>query len=217
MAKKDRFTEILDEYRAKYDVDSLSSPNDQANLRSFINTQIMIETLQKKQEELAISGITANIDDFMKFNNAIEKLIENGLKLERALALDRKNRQQEKADSVAEYVSGLKIMARDFLERQYIRAECPNCKVLVGRIIPAIEHAAFNCSFQCSQCGKKITIKREERDPFFDFAISDRAWRKEHKYEVIQAKLNEAPLLSSDSELVIEDSEDEIGFTEETN
>lgn len=204
-----RFQEILDEYRAKYDIDALSSPNDQANLAAFINLQIMIETAQSKVQELADIDFVGNIDNITKINAALEKMIDKGVVLERALALDRKNRQQEKADSVAEYISGLKIIGREFLEKQFIKVYCPECEIMVGRVIPAIEHTAFECHFQCSQCKKKVTVKRAERDQFFDFAISDREWRKAHAYKVIQARKDAPPNLATETSLVIEDDESE--------
>ncbi len=202
---KNRFEEILAEYARKYDIDSIDSPNDQANLRTFINLQIAIEQLQEEAQKLIQGGIVANLDDLERVNDTLKKLVDTGVVLERALGLDRKSRASDKVDNVADYIANLKTMAQDFLEKQYIRAECPNCQILVGRVIPALEHTAFECHFQCSQCGKKITIKRGEKDPFFDFSVSERAWRKQHKYEVIQAKKADIPTIKSDAQLIIED------------
>ena len=43
MAKKTRFQEILAEYSNKYDLETLNSPNDRANLEMLINNQVVVE------------------------------------------------------------------------------------------------------------------------------------------------------------------------------
>ncbi len=205
----DRFAEILEEYRRQYDVDSLQSPNDKANLTAFINIQILVEQLQSESERLAREDIIANIDMIQKINAAIEKQLERGLQLERALALDRKSRASDKADNVAQYLTELRANARDYLHKQFIIVYCPSCEIMVGRIIPVMEHSAFDCSFQCSQCRRKVTARRTERDLFFDFDPNDKAWRTPHAYKVIQPKKTKLPDIKSDPQLLIADEEDE--------
>lgn len=214
MTVSTRFNEILAEFGEKYDLSAISSPNDKANLNAFINIQVAVEQLQKTLQDLIDTNAVANLQDIMKINTAIGDMLERSLQLERALALDRKSRTNDKADSVAEYIAQLKILARDFLREQFIVVECPDCKVQLARIAPTLEHVGFQFTVQCNQCGKNIEVIRKERDIFFDFATNDRAWRKKFKYEVVKSKQTDVPTLTADAELVIDDEVEDGTETE---
>lgn len=208
MAKAKRFDVILAEYRKKYDIDSLSSPNDSANLTALIQNQVAIETLQAELHTLIESGATANIRTIDQVSETINKIVERSLQLERALALDRKTRKTSEAASVIDYLTELKIMAREFVDQQLIKVTCPTCKILVGRIAPLVDHTAYKCEFECSQCHKMIRATRGVKDQFHDLPESDRRWRKQYEYTVIQAKETKTPTITASDELVIDDEVD---------
>lgn len=205
-----KFTKALEEYSKRYDVDALDSPNDIANLHNMIRNQIVIEEIQQKMHEQAEGGAVENIAVIQKLNIAFRDLTESNLALERALAIDRKTRQNQSQTNVATYIAALKVNAREFLEKQFIRVKCPSCKVLVARISPAHEHTAFNAGFQCSQCKKYITIDRTEKDVFFD--IKDPDWRRKYPVEITQPKQKNVSLNydNLEDDIVIENTEEDV-------
>lgn len=214
MAKKTRFQEILEDYSKKYDLETLNSPNDQANLQMLINNQVLVERMQGELLQLTETSAIENIETIQRMGNAMRDLIERNLQIERALALDRKTRKSENSDSVASYITDLKITAQNFLEKRLIKAYCPDCKILVARFAPVMEHTAFHFESQCSQCGKRIimTRKAESEGVFFD--IKDYRWRKQYLYEVVQPSVDaETPEIESEEEVFI--TEDLDGTTEE--
>jgi hypothetical protein len=186
MAKNRRFDEILKDYSDKYDLATLSSPNDKANLEMLINNQIIVESVQAKLQELTQDDPVDNIDMIQRLSSSLKDIIERNLQLERALALDRKTRNQNSSESVAEYIVNLKQTAQDFLERRLIKLYCPNCKILLSRFSIMHDHSAFELKVNCNQCNKPVTAERDEKDIFFD--IKDAGWRKKHRYSVKKAR-----------------------------
>jgi hypothetical protein len=215
MAKKSRFQEILEEYSNKYDIETLNSPNDKANLDMLINNQIIIELLQKDMLKMTEFSAADNISDIQKLSNAMKDLIERSLQIERALALDRKTRKSENSDSIASYITDLKVTAQNFLDKRLIKVYCPDCKILVARFSPVMEHTAFHFESQCSQCNKRVIASRKsEREGVF-FDIKDYRWRKQYLYEVVQPEKNaDQPIMEAEEDVFL--IEDEDGSTEET-
>jgi hypothetical protein len=215
MAKKTRFQEILADYSSKYDLETLNSPNDRANLDMLINNQVIVERFQAELLQMTEDGALGNIEAIQKIGNAMRDLIERNLQIERALALDRKTRKSENSDSVASYITNLKITAQNFLEKRLIKVFCPDCKVLVARFAPVMEHTAFHFETQCSQCNKRITMTRKSESEGVFFDIKDYKWRKQYLYEVVQpSKDSDQPEIESEEEMFI--LEDGNGTTEET-
>lgn len=209
MAKKTRFQEILAEYSDKYDLETLNSPNDRANLEMLINNQVVVERLQSEMLKMTEGSTLDNLDTIKNIGNAMRDLIERNLQIERALALDRKTRKSENTDSIATYLVTLKVTAQNFLEKRLIKIYCPECKVLVARFAPVMEHTAFHFECQCSQCSKRIimTRKAETEGVFFD--IKDYRWRKQYLYEVVQPTTQtDVPELETEEEVfIIEDND----------
>jgi hypothetical protein len=209
MAKKTRFQEILAEYSDKYDLETLNSPNDRANLEMLINNQVVVERLQSEMLKMTEGSTLDNLDTIKNLGNAMRDLIERNLQIERALALDRKTRKSENTDSIATYLVTLKVTAQNFLEKRLIKIYCPECKVLVARFAPVMEHTAFHFECQCSQCSKRIimTRKAETEGVFFD--IKDYRWRKQYLYEVVQPTTQtDVPELETEEEVfIIEDND----------
>lgn len=207
MAKKKRFDEILQEYGQKYDIETLDSPNDKANLTMLINNQVIIERLQA--EMLAVTEVSAvdNIEEVKQIGNAMRDLIERNLQIERALALDRKTRKSENTDSLATYITDLKINAQNFLEKRLIKVYCPDCKILLARFSPVMDHTAFHFECQCSQCSKRITASRKAASEGVLFDIKDYKWRKQYLYEVVQPETSEDKLIpETDEEVILSDA-----------
>ena len=214
MAKKTRFQEILADYSSKYDLETLNSPNDRANLDMLINNQVIVERFQAELLFMTENGALENIEAIQKIGNAMRDLIERNLQIERALALDRKTRKSENSDSVASYITNLKITAQNFLEKRLIKVFCPDCKVLVARFAPVMDHTAFHFETQCSQCNKRITMTRKAESEGVFFDIKDYKWRKQYLYEVQQpTKDVDQPEVESEEEMFI--LEDDNGPTEE--
>ena len=183
-----RFTDILNEYKAKYDVDSLSSPNDQANLNAMIRNSIAIEQLQYELSKLVEEDVIKNSTQINRLNTAINELIESNMKVERQLSIDRKTRKQETDLNPADYIAALKQRAREFLNdpRRLIKVFCKKCQIMVGRLSPVYDTNEFNARFQCPQCKSFSIVSRKEKDIFFD--IRDADWRRKHPIEIVHPK-----------------------------
>ena len=213
MAKKSRFQEILADYSSKYDLETLNSPNDRANLDMLINNQVIVERFQAELLSMTEDGAIDNIEAIQKIGNAMRDMIERNLQIERALALDRKTRKSEASDSIGSYLTNLKVTAQNFLEKRLIKIYCSDCKILVARFAPVMEHTAFHFETQCSQCSKRITATRKAESEGVFFDIKDYKWRKQYLYEVVQpAKSEDQPQTESEDEVFIVEEED--GITE---
>jgi hypothetical protein len=207
MAKSRRFQEILDSYSDKYDLATLSSPNDRANLEMLINNQVIVESIQAKLQELTEDDPVENIDIIQRLGSSLKDIIERNLQLERALALDRKTRNTNTSESVAEYLVNLKQVALDFLEKRLLRVYCPDCKIMVARLSIVQEHSPFSLRVKCSQCEKDVIIEREEKDIFFD--VADSAWRRKYQYKVQKAKKTESSIEEVEDDLLLVDPEED--------
>ena len=206
MTKSQRFSDILQEYSEKYDLATLSSPNDKANLEALINNQIIIESLQAKVQELIEDDPVSNIDIIQRLSTSLRDSIERNLQLERALALDRKTRNSSSAESVADYIVSLKQTAQEFLEKRLVKVYCPNCQILLARFSIVHDHSPFELRVKCNQCENDITSAREEKDIFFD--IKDSAWRKKYKYTVKQSKEKVSIDADVEDDIVLGEDED---------
>lgn len=206
MTKSQRFSDILQEYSEKYDLATLSSPNDKANLEALINNQIIIESLQAKVQELIEDDPVSNIDIIQRLSTSLRDSIERNLQLERALALDRKTRNSSSAESVADYIVSLKQTAQEFLEKRLVKVYCPNCQILLARFSIVHDHSPFELRVKCNQCENDVTSAREEKDIFFD--IKDSAWRKKYKYTVKQSKEKVTIDADVEDDIVLGEDED---------
>lgn len=206
MTKSQRFSDILQEYSEKYDLATLSSPNDKANLEALINNQIIIESLQAKVQELIEDDPVSNIDIIQRLSTSLRDSIERNLQLERALALDRKTRNSSSAESVADYIVSLKQTAQEFLEKRLVKVYCPNCQILLARFSIVHDHSPFELRVKCNQCENDVTSAREEKDIFFD--IKDSAWRKKYKYTVKQSKEKVSIDADVEDDIVLGEDED---------
>lgn len=204
---EDRYTALLKQYQDKYDIEALDSPNDISNLQQLIRNFIMIELLQEKRNELAELDLIDNLSNINTLSKSINELTDSNMALERALALDRKSRKKDQQNTLADQLLSLKLAARDFLEDRIIKLYCPVCKVMVGRIFPVHGHTKFDCAFQCSQCKKLVTAKRQERDIFYDLRANDRDWRRKHPI-IIQNPRNK--------NMIADDIEDDVIITDTT-
>ena len=191
------------EYAKDYDIESITSANDRSNLDLLLTTQLIIQDLQKRIQALIETNI-ADPDEFKKISDVLRDQITQSIKLETALAIDRKTRKKENSvDDPATYIAELKKSAVEFLDKRLLKVYCPDCKVLLGRISAVHEHTKYHCMFQCSQCQKLATITREEKDVFYDLKANDKEWRRKHPIQIIQPKKSNVPTLE------LEDIEDE--------
>lgn len=200
------FDEILAEYKEAYDVESLASPNDRANLDMLINNKLLIERLQEEVQTLMAGELVANLSAIEKLQRTIQAAIEQSIAIERTLGIDRKTRKKDNQEDVGAYIAMIKSKATEFLEKQLIYVYCENCKVMCGRVLPAHDHTEFEARFRCTQCKKMAIVKRNERDVFFDVK-GNNGWRKAFPVEVEQPL--EKAMYDGDDVEVIDDSESE--------
>jgi phage FluMu protein Com len=197
------FESIYAQYAARYDLEELDSPNDLANLTVLINNQLLVEQLQAHAKTMADADIVTNAVPIQKISDNVATIVERNLQLERALALDRKTRKAEKTASVADFIKGLKINGREFMDQRLQKIYCPSCNIMVMRIGNVYKHVPFVLKVKCPQCFHAITIKQDEQHPMFDIARSDRAWRDKYPIEIEQPSRKQRNL-SAPEDLIIE-------------
>lgn len=209
-----RFQSILSEYSEKYDIDSLSSPNDKANLYALIRNTMVIEEYQNQMYDNAVNGKEISGQDSKRVNDSLRDLTELNLAVEKQLNIDRKTRKTQQEQNFADYLVKLKQAAREFLEDEdrILKVWCKKCQIMVGRISGVYDTTEYEARFQCPQCKKNITVHRKERDVFFDVKNAD--WRRKYPIEIEQAKrLQEAPDIADvEDDLILGNA---IEFSEE--
>ncbi len=200
--KQTDFERTLAAYKQKYNVDSLDSPNDVANLHSMIRNQLLITQLQDQLD--TIVGDAGDTSSIKKILDSIVALSETNMQLEKTLGIDRKTRKQEASESIPEYLATLRQRAREWLETEerLLKVYCPDCKIMVGRISGVYATTEYFGSFQCPQCNKRITVNRVERDVFYD--VKDSEWRRKYPIEIEQARRTNAPaIIDTEADLII--------------
>jgi len=217
-------------YASVYRIDELNDANDRSTLDIMLKTEVMIDDLQEELQKLITEDAVKNAGDIKKLADLLRDATGTITTLQKTLAIDRKTRKTEETGSVVDYIRSLKRMAGEFMEQRLTKVYCPNCKVMVGRFMAVHEHTGFNIQFQCSQCGKAIRARRNERDVLFD--VKDADWRRGERAEIIQpnkkrrrelsADLTDDQLreLDNDDAIVIGTPEmykDEIEIPEDTN
>lgn len=208
MAVKDKndieYEKALAEYRNKYNVDQLDSPNDLASLRTMIRNQILIEQLQGKLDILARDESKVDPMEIKKILDSIVALSQTNMQYERSLGIDRKTRKTDQAESVADYILKLKALAVEFLEDddRLLKIMCEDCAIMIGRISGVYDTTYFQATFQCPQCKKQKVVTRKEKDIFFD--VKDADWRRKYPVEIVQAKNNKrAPVILEDDDVIL--------------
>lgn len=225
MRDNEEYRAILAEYSKSYDIESLATPNDRANLDTIIMNTLSMRSLQTKLLELTQEDIVAKAQDIKRINDSIIALSTMNLQVERQLSIDRKTRKSESEQSVVEYINWLKSTAKEYLEdsERLLKVYCKRCQIMVGRISGVYDTTEFNAEFQCPQCKKMIRVSRKEKDVFFD--VKDADWRRKYPFEVVQPTKNaEEPdfggeededlIISAGEDLIYE--EDDNGNTQET-
>jgi len=183
------YAKVYAEFETAYDLTTLNSANDRANLEQLVRNIVLARKLDAKSKKLIESDdIGEVVTEIKKLSDMAGSLIDKNMQLERQLGIDRKSRKKDSDTSPAEYISHLKRAAREYLEQRLIRVSCPHCNVLVFRFAPAHEHTAFKVAVQCSQCDKLVIAERKERDIFYDLKPQDRAWRKQYPVKITHAK-----------------------------
>ncbi len=217
VAKKNKeFDRIYAEYRDKYDVDSLTNPNDVANLETMIRNQLLIGQLQDQLDALVNSDKLEDVIDpngIKKILDSIVALSQTNVNYERTLGIDRKTRKQQQEGNIVDTVLRLKALARQFIDddRRLLKVMCKTCKIMVGRISGVYDTTEYSVAFQCPQCKKHTTVTRKERDIFFD--VKDANWRRKYPIEIIQPKAasKDAPTFDLEDDMMIT-GEDDLGI-----
>lgn len=212
IAFEERLTQKREAYAKVFRLDDLNDANDRTNLEILLKTELMIDDLQKKIQELIDTDAVDNASNIKKLADLLRDATGTITTLQRTLAIDRRTRKEEETSSVADYVRALRRDAADFLDQRIVKTYCPDCRVMVGRIYPVHDHTAFNVSFECSQCHKMVRARRDQRDIFFD--VKDANWRKKYKPEILQPKVASIPEFDNQDELVITAEEPVLDLAE---
>ncbi len=217
ISSEKRFELLLAEYKEKYNVDALDSPNDVANLHAMIRNQILIEELQFQLDLSVRSDDTIDANQIKKILDSIVALSETNMNYEKTLGIDRKSRKQQANESIEDYVTTLKQRAKEWIDHddRLVKVYCKKCNIMVGRISGVYETTAYDAGFQCPQCKKYTTIKRVERDVFFD--VKDAEWRRKYPIEIEQPKRTKAPTITNVDDDVIIGSDNGIIFGDDND
>ncbi len=212
-----QFQLALSEYKAKYNVDQLDSPNDVANLHAMIRNGILITQLQARLDDLVNEPEGINPQEIKRVLDSIVALSETNMNYEKTLGIDRKSRKQADSENVADYITGLQVRAKEWLDNdiRLLKVYCKKCSIMVGRISGVYDTTQYEARFQCPQCKKIITVRREEKDIFFDIKEKDRDWRRQYPIDIEQPKRTSAPDTSLIDDDVMLDVAPDIEFGEE--
>lgn len=202
------YKKIWAEFEQKYDLSSMDTANDRQNLELLIRSAIIARKLLTKAENLVATDDSADILQIKRLLDAVRDTIEKNLSLERQLGIDRKSRRKDDEVTGAQYILFLKQEAKNFLDQRMIKIFCPDCNIMVGRILPVHDHTAYDSAFQCTQCGRFVGAIRKERDVFFDIAANDREWRKRYPVEIRKPKKRKVlDTVDVEAELIIGEDE----------
>lgn len=206
MPTKDRYKQLQREYADNYDLSTLNSANDKANLETLIRNTILIEQMNDKIDIL-MNANDVDVTAVSKLSTIKSDLVEQNGKIERQLNIDRKSRKKDNETSPAQYIMQLKQHAKDYLEQRLVKVSCPTCKILVMRFSPAYHHTEYHVAAQCPQCNKAVVAHRKERDVFFDLAPRDKDWRRKYMLDVKlpRKEKGETGIQGFDDEFVIDD------------
>lgn len=205
------FQDTLEEYRRAYDIDTLATPNDKANLDTIIMNTLALKQLQDRLLVLTVDEVVDNAPEIKKINDSIVALSDLNLRIERQLGIDRKTRKQESEQSIVEYITWVKATALEYLDNnsRLFKVYCKRCQIMIGRISGVYETTEYHAEFQCPQCQKMIKVSRKGKDIFFD--VKDADWRRKYPMEVVH------PTSRADAPDLPPDSDDELllngGFT----
>lgn len=202
---KTKYTRIFRLYAEKYDIESLSSPNDKANLDLLIGNTIAIEQLQQRFSD-KIDNEDIIPSELAKYNETISNLATINIKLENQLAIDRKSRKKEQEDNPAQFLAKLRVAARDFLNDpdRLVKLYCKHCNIMIGRVSGVYDTTEYECRFLCPQCNKFTKVNRKGRDIFFDLKAGDRDWRRKYPIEVEHPKSDRTDLSAIEDDIIIE-------------
>lgn len=201
-----RFNAVLLQYAERYDIESLTNPNDKANLDTMIRNQLVIEELQRQMHKLAIEDAVGNAQDIKRINDSIVSLSATNMQYEKTLGIDRKSRTGAAQEDPVTYITTLKKLAKEFVDERLIKVYCKECNIMVGRVSGVYDTTAFKSEFTCPQCNKISVITRKERDIFYDLKKNDRDWRRKYPIEIVQPQRSKVPeLADEDIEMVIGD------------
>jgi len=179
-----KYKKKMETYEQHYSIEELNDANDLTLLQILIKTEIMIDDLQKRIQQLIEDNPIRHASNIKKLSDLLRDATRTVTDLQKTLAIDRKTRkEQETSGDISSYIRHLKTIAGNFLEDRMVKVYCNDCKVMVGRISPVHSYTSYNCYFQCSQCGKMINTKRKEKNRMFDIKDSD--WRT-YQAEIIQ-------------------------------
>lgn len=210
-----KYEDKMGVYAQHYSIEELNDANDLTLLKILIKTEIMIDDLQKRIQQLIEDNPIKHASNIKKLSDLLRDATRTVTDLQKTLAIDRKTRkEQETSGDISSYIRHLKTIAGNFLEERMIKVYCYNCQVMVGRIAPVHTYTAYNASFQCSQCGEMINSKRREKNRMFDIKDSD--WRT-YEAEIVQPEvlrdtiINEEDFVDNTEQIEVDESTFEGG------
>jgi len=128
---EDRILDMTEKFREDYALDDMKF-NDTQVLRALIRALLTLNDYEDILYDLQTDGISTDniriIDNLNKFITNLRKDISS---LQEDLRITRKNRKEEKEDSIEAYIKDIQEKANRFYKNKVFRAICPKCGMML--------------------------------------------------------------------------------------
>lgn len=161
-----RIQKKLDEFAEDYDIDDLKI-NDKQTLRALAQAVITLEDLENYSYNLRSEGIDdESIFRLDKISNTMTKIRSDISSMQNDLKITRKVRQEDRGESLADYIKSLQESAKKFLRARQCYIFCDKCNMLLGTIWVHYSEERNNivqlvCNRELpdgTKCGNKVKV-----------------------------------------------------------
>ena len=122
---------MTEKFREDYALDDMKF-NDTQVLRALIRALLTLNDYEDVLYDLQTDGIsTDNIRIIGNLNKFITNLRKDISSLQEDLRITRKNRKEEKEDSIEAYIKDIQEKANRFYKNKVFRAICPKCGMML--------------------------------------------------------------------------------------
>lgn len=164
-----RIESKINEFKEDYDIDDMKV-NDMMTLRALAQSYIQLEDLEQLAYNIRLdmNGLD-RVLEFGKLNDTMASLRKDITNMQNDLGITRKLRRGDREASVANELSKLNKLAKEFYEQRMAYVFCPKCKMLLATIWLHYYDKNNKFQFECGRvvdenekCGHKFQLTSDE-------------------------------------------------------
>jgi len=150
-----RYDEMMLTFQTEFAVD-MNDSNDRLALENLVRHQLQLEDIDAHIRQEMSTGYDSR--QLKNWGDVQRSLITSISELQEKLGISRKQRKEKQSDSVAEFISSVRIKAIDFWERKTVKITCPKCEIELARYWLNFAELASVIRFEleCWKCKEKI-------------------------------------------------------------